>query len=63
MSECPNSPEWAYPVAAISPEGFCYWCSRATGQWVTCEYEVLSVPEVQEALKDGIEELRQWREE
>ena len=38
MSECPNRPEWAEPnTPAISPEGFCFHCSRIRGEWVSCE--------------------------
>lgn len=37
-SECPNRPEWAMPgVPAISPEGFCFHCSKVRGEWVRCE--------------------------
>jgi hypothetical protein len=36
MSDCPNRPEWAAPVPAISPEGYCFHCSRVSGEWVEC---------------------------
>jgi hypothetical protein len=35
--ECPNTPEWTEPnTPAITPEGFCHWCSRIANEWVMC---------------------------
>jgi hypothetical protein len=34
---CPNRPDWAAPVAAISAQGFCFHCSKVEGEWVGCQ--------------------------